>query len=1488
MKRRLFAFLLALVMLVPMAVAPASAEVPDAQVETASATDTGALCSCGCGQALKDITWQIWDPNTKGNPINGHYYLAEDYSHAKQYTVQSGVRMVLDLRGHKLSTDNSRLFLVYGYAAVIDTVGGGRISANATGSANGGAVLIAWDAVAMNDEQDATFALYNCTATLEKGKTGLNGGLFALGANCTLKIYNSTLLNAAAKERGGAVWTNSTAATIEMYDSSIIGCSAPTSGGSIYAMGHVTLKNCKLIGGETNGYGGNIYANQGSQTIENCVIEGGISRSAADGGGNIYAKNGCRVTITDSTVRNGYAVSSGGNIFLAKGTHTLTRTKISSGTCGKLGANVYCVDASAKTTLNACQITGDVYYGNGSLTLKGATKIGLNSNGLKLVSGTVTKATELSSGAEIYVDAEGVFTDAGANNAWFKPALRTVITAGSTGLTATKVASGVSGYCPHCNETVEWTAMSAAPSGHCYLTADISCTEAYNISADTVIDLCGFDITSDDRAFTVSAGGSLAILDSIGGGYVRGSGNADALGGVIRSTGALRIYGGNYKYTTNASKPLTCGGIVYATGALEIHGGSFDASAFSYTAEGCVGGAVYQAHNAGQFTMSAGYLKGGSAYTAGTMFIGGKSTVNITGGIFTDGSAAKNVGNLYIAGTSGTGGKATISGISVLDGTSGTGDAGNFSLCYYGRSTLTGCYITGGTSGSRAGNAYFTTNTLLTVTDCIFSSGTALQGGNIHTTATSTDVKLINCLITDGTATTKFGGNISCGNGTVTIRGGVIAYGSAATTGGNISNSTGANATDDTLYIYADANGVAPLFTGGSAGSYGGNIYSSGRLILDAAVFSNGKASTKGQDLYMAKSDVSKLTVGEGVTGIAHIGITASYLGGNTYGGPVANTTATVLNAKLILEEKNTPLLCVGEGKLCVGAITVIGADGSEAWYSDTASAIAQCPSDGWIKLYADADLVLTRDSVVDLNGNSVTVSGDYTLYAMDTSGDNYTSSLGKAVWTSSELVKTQSIFNAPNGNTYIPVIDGATATYHCIGMKLTHVSIRPETCGIYYRGAWGSDSTLSGQIAEYGIAVSLEGVPGEDFATDPDCLYTAFPGETLISGESKAGVMIDGIMKTELDAGTNSQRGEMPVYAVAYVKLNDGTVLLSDRPGTKDDVAYSLYDIMSLMNQQIETAPGTHRRPAVQAGRDFYAQWKDSGMQNWLFPKLQAPEDDGVLKIIILGSSRSVNTFQLLYEAFKDQMPDQEFVMGVMYYSGCSMTMHENFIKTNQPVYSFYHNDNGRWVITPGKYMHEGLLAENWDAVLLQAGSGDLNKQMQLETRKFLKSYIDDYVIDPYELWWHSTWFNSTDPVLYKPPKTAADAAKVDQIKQLTQTNDAAKTYVLNDPMFAGHITSGTPMMYALKVLDVPEVDLFRDHTHLSDFGCLLVAFSFYAQYTGKPVTQINLDTIPIHLRHKEYQHLGDMTVTDEMKQIIIDTVAYTMDNPWSVPTGD
>ena len=281
-----------------------------------------------------------------------------------------------------------------------------------------------------------------------------------------------------------------------------------------------------------------------------------------------------------------------------------------------------------------------------------------------------------------------------------------------------------------------------------------------------------------------------------------------------------------------------------------------------------------------------------------------------------------------------------------------------------------------------------------------------------------------------------------------------------------------------------------------------------------------------------------------------------------------------------------------------------------------------------------------------------------------------------------------------------------------------------------------------------------------------------------------------------------------------------------------------------------------------------------------------ESPEEAKVLKIMILGSSRSVNAFHFLYQAFKDQMPDQELVLGIMYYSGCSMSMHTEFIQTNQPVYRYYLNTDGVWSYTSDVLMEVGLLDQNWDVILLQAGSGDLDNEMNKPCRNFLKEYVDSRVQHPHTLWWHSTWFNSTTPSLFDPTKTKLDPNAIDQYKQLQDGIDAAKAYVFDDPMFEGHITSGTPMMYALKVLDIPETDLYRDHTHLSDYGCLLVAYAWYAQFTGNPVTEIGYDVLDTKYRQSQYKNLGPMDVTEEMKQAIIETANYTLENPWTAPT--
>ena len=48
----------------------------------------------------------------------------------------------------------------------------------------------------------------------------------------------------------------------------------------------------------------------------------------------------------------------------------------------------------------------------------------------------------------------------------------------------------------------------------------------------------------------------------------------------------------------------------------------------------------------------------------------------------------------------------------------------------------------------------------------------------------------------------------------------------------------------------------------------------------------------------------------------------------------------------------------------------------------------------------------------------------------------------------------------------------------------------------------------------------------------------------------------------------------------------------------------------------------------------------------------------------------------------------------------------------------------------------------------------------------------------------------------------------------------------------------------------------------------------------------KINLTTIAAETRNPQYRHLGDMEVTQEMKDAILKTAKYTLENPWTAPT--
>ena len=1411
MTKRLLATLLAAALVLSLIVVPAGAVKPEENV-----TSVTEQCPCGCGP-ISQADWKPYNINSGGSAM-GHYYLDGDYVQDGQKTVISGSKLVIDLRGHTLTTKGyTRLFLIEGYMAVLDTVGGGRLQAKTSGGAYGGVVM-----VRMNETNGSTFELYSGTVTVDAdSKSSVAGGLiYVSGDKSAFRMYGGVLCGGSTAKKdslyvyGGAIAAVTATTSVEILGGTVMDCTSVDMGGAIYSIGTTVLKNCRIInctsakaGGaimqpsgtltiknsqilsceSTTGGGGAIYSSGataienssilqcsaatnggsicqvgGSLTTKNCEIAYGICRGDS-GGGNIYTSGS--FTDTGSIIRDGAALGgtgSGGNVLFGAGTHTLTGTKIYGGVTQLYGANI--VNWTATTTrLIDCEIDGDVRWSGNGLSLEGKTKIGLRGNGLNLVggsAGSVVSASKLTDGAEIYVSAHwGVFTNDSANLDYFKPALRTVLTKQTDGTLSGRIAADgeVAGYCPHCNEKVAWKGYTSSvdavisESGHYYLSKN--CTARLTVSAgkDVVIDLSGKKITSGHRCFVMEEGATLSVMDFNGAGQVVGKGGNGWAGGVIygEKPYELNIYCGSFTYTAQTDKHVARGGIIYAPAGsnVNIYGGNFDATSYNKTGTTNIGAVVSMNDNdaakSSVFTMTAGLMMGGTAYQGGTAHFSKVTTANVTGGMFIGGIGSNGSGNIRALGIT------NLSNCAVVDGTATGASGGNAQLAS-GQSKLENCYIANGESSTYGGSMTFSGK--VQTKDTIFVGGRAPKGGNVYVAAVNAEVDMTNTTVLAGeayipegsTATTDGnGGNLFFNNGKYSVNGGEFALGYAERVGGNLYNHTGCasattypEAADDVLVVDADAK-----FLNGYAKVQGGNIFTDGTAQLDSAFIDGGAAGTSGQDIYFSKYNAdSLLSVGEGVTGDISLEVSASVLGTPVYGNPIAATSATALNATITLESKDLPVFA-HNGTLFIGGATVADAENNETWYVDNAAAVAACGENEYVKLYTGNDLVVTKDLTVDINGQTVAVSGSGKLSAMDNSGDAYALPTGKTTGT----VEVADITYAPNSNIYLAVKDGDATAYHRLGMAITDVALRTEDAGLYYKAAFSGDSVVKGLIKEYGIAASLENMPKDNFRDDPDCdsLWVGFT-DAITNGAKQCGVLVKNILQQSNTAANNDENGKIPVCAAAYVTLTDGTTYVS-----KQNIAYSLYDFMEQLDGLIQNDPTFYRRYEKRT-KEFYAAWEDKGLGDWEFDRLKAPEDpadDNEFNVIMIGSSFCYYYVEELYALLTEAGYENVNVCNV-YYSGCPLSSHYSWWVGNKSNYQVYEVDhNGRKQISNAASLEFSLARRNWDVISIQESSSNIRKNGA--EKHFEDTYLYHSTLLPYlksefpqaRHLWHQTW---------------------------------------------------------------------------------------------------------------------------------------------------
>ena len=222
---------------------------------------------------------------------------------------------------------------------------------------------------------------------------------------------------------------------------------------------------------------------------------------------------------------------------------------------------------------------------------------------------------------------------------------------------------GDTGYCEHCKKTVKWTSWSGAAlpaaDGHYYVSADVRSASQTLLNDekktyDVVVDLNGKTINFKERAFLMTTGSSLTIMDSVGGGVMTAAGNDGGMGGAIfcaeskltidgitiKYNGTKSIVGGlvqcSFSDVTIKNTTIESEGLPEGVGALAVQGGNVTISDSKVTGDPLVVNPNVNLKLEGKMTVSEMVVAKGVLVDVSGLKAGSKIGVSAQGVFTTD------------------------------------------------------------------------------------------------------------------------------------------------------------------------------------------------------------------------------------------------------------------------------------------------------------------------------------------------------------------------------------------------------------------------------------------------------------------------------------------------------------------------------------------------------------------------------------------------------------------------------------------------------------------------------------------------------------------------------------------------------------------------------------------------------------------------------------------------------------------------------------
>lgn len=292
--------------------------------------------------------------------------------------------------------------------------------------------------------------------------------------------------------------------------------------------------------------------------------------------------------------------------------------------------------------------------------------------------------------------------------------------------------------------------------------------------------------------------------------------------------------------------------------------------------------------------------------------------------------------------------------------------------------------------------------------------------------------------------------------------------------------------------------------------------------------------------------------------------------------------------------------------------------------------------------------------------------------------------------------------------------------------------------------------------------------------------------------------------------------------------------------------------------------------------------------------------EEAKILKILTLGSSSSVDACHLLNlvlgtEGVGDY---EEVIVGTLYYSGCKLSQHVQFMNQNSPEYKLYLSSsktmNNPPEIMEGVTMQAALQHNYWDIIFMQAAGGEMDQDETLTNGNIQKiqDYVNQHKRNPLAYFgWHFTCVSPVDPELtatYPYPSNPYQAVNesygFDREAAFAARAGRMEKFIMSDETYKLTICSITAVQNACTSY-LTEKDLYRDYTHSTDLARVMTSYVWYCRLMGiEELSEIKLDAIPKQFLKSTANKTQDRVLTEMEKKIILESVNNALKNPVTI----